>query len=190
MHGFDAVGESYVRYMKYYPRSEEDEVKSKNVWLKGHTDIGTITLLSSQPIAALQMLGPDGHWRWVRHIENAIIVNAGDGIEFLSGGFYRATIHRVVQPPMSQQSYNRLGVCYFAMTDDNVQLAPLLESPVLQRVGIKKHGRFGLDSVAPTMEAWRKARTSAYGRTELKASDEDKGVEEQVINGVVVKHYN
>jgi len=76
------------------------------------------------------------------------------------------------------------------MANDNVQLAPLLESPVLQRVGIKKHGRFGLDSVAPTMEAWRKARTSAYGRTELKASDEDKGVEEQVINGVVVKHYN
>jgi len=37
MHQFDAAGESYVRFMKYYPRPEEDEVKTKNVWLKGHT---------------------------------------------------------------------------------------------------------------------------------------------------------
>lgn len=39
------------------------------------------------------------------------------------------------------------------------------------------------------MEMWRKGRTSAYGQTDLKPSAE-KGVEEEVINGVVVKHYN
>ncbi|KAJ3537948.1 hypothetical protein NM688_g6591 [Phlebia brevispora] len=36
-HEYDADSETYVRFMKYYPRSEEDEIKTNNVWLKGHT---------------------------------------------------------------------------------------------------------------------------------------------------------
>jgi len=185
LHGYSAVGETYVRFMKYYPRSEEDELKTNNVWLKGHTDFGTITILYSQPVAALQILAKDGSWKWVKHIENALVINVGDALEFLSGGFYHATIHRVVQPPADQQSYTRLGVFYFATTDDNVALAPLLESPVLQRVGVTK----AFDGVEPlTMEAWRKGRTAAYGQSDLKQTGN--GIEEQIINGVVVKHYN
>jgi len=37
LHGFSSVGETYVRFMKYYPRSQAEELKTKNVWLKGHT---------------------------------------------------------------------------------------------------------------------------------------------------------
>ncbi|KAH7869542.1 Clavaminate synthase-like protein [Lentinula edodes] len=179
LHGWDTRSETYVRFMKYYPRSAEDEEKTKNVWLKGHTDFGTISILYSQPVAALQILARDGTWKWIKHIENAIVVNAGDAMEFLSGGFYRATIHRVVQPPPDQRQYTRLGIFYFCTADDDVRLAPLATSPLLQR-----------DEDAPLMVEWRKARTSAYGQTTLaKSTDEDR-VEEEVINGVVVKHYN
>lgn len=90
----------------------------------------------------------------------------------------------VVQPPQDQQSYARLGVFYFAMSDDDVKLAPLSRSPILQRVGIKH--RFEGEN-PPTMEQWRKSRTSAYGQSELTKKGE---VEEEIINGVVVKHYN
>lgn len=185
-HGYDHVGETYVRFMKYYPRSEEDETKTKNVWLKGHTDMGTITILWSQPIAALQILSPDGKWRWVRYIPNALVINVGDAMEFLSGGYYRATIHRVVQPPKDQQGYPRVGAYYFAMADDRVKLVPHAESPVLQRIGIKRQFE---DKDAPTMEQWRRGRTMAYGTSELKPGAEN-GVEEELINGVLVKHYN
>lgn len=106
-------------------------------------------------------------------------------MEFLSGGFYKATIHRVVQPPRDQRTYTRVGAFYFCMTDDNIRLVPLSESPVLQRVGIIR--RFS-DDQAPTMEQWRKARTAAYGQSELKKSEN--GVEVELINGVLVKHYN
>ncbi|KAJ7118451.1 Clavaminate synthase-like protein [Mycena crocata] len=195
LHGFSSVGETYVRFMKYYPRSQEEELKTKNVWLKGHTDFGTITVLYSQPVSALQILGQDGKWRWIKHIKNALVINAGDALEFLSGGYYRATIHRlvtsmrplVVQPPPDQQTYTRLGLFYFCMTDDAVRLAPFAESPVLQRVGIAR--RFA-DEDAPTMEEWRKGRTSAYGQSQLKSTSPEGKVEEEVINGVVVKHYN
>ena len=107
-------------------------------------------------------------------------------MEFLSGGFYKGTIHRVRQPPADQQGYPRLGVFYFALTDDDVVLRPLTHSPVLQRVGIQR--RWEDDAQAPTMEQWRKGRTSAYGTTQLKKKDAV--VEEEVINGVVVKHWN
>lgn len=72
------------------------------------------------------------------------------------------------------------------MPDDDLKLVPYADSPVLQRVGIT---RLCEDDLAPTMEEWRKGRSVAYGRTELKVSTE-KGVEEEIISGVVVKHYN
>ncbi|KAK2460814.1 hypothetical protein APHAL10511_007284 [Amanita phalloides] len=187
MHGYSAVGETYVRFMKYYPRSKDEEEKTKNVWLKGHTDFGTVTILYSQPVAGLQILSNVGKWKWVKHIPNALVVNAGDAMEFLSGGYYRATIHRVIQPPEDQQGYTRVGAFYFCMSDDDVKLAPLAQSPVLQRTGIKR--RFQ-DEDTPTMEQWRKGRTSAYGQSELKAAADGTSVDEEYINGVLVKHYN
>ncbi|KIK68322.1 hypothetical protein GYMLUDRAFT_35707 [Collybiopsis luxurians FD-317 M1] len=180
--------QTYVRFMKYYPRSEEEELKTNNLWLKGHTDIGSITLLYSQPVAALQIRTREGSWKWVKHIENAIVVNAGDAIEFLSGGLYSATIHRVIQPPSDQRAYTRLGLFYFAMAREDLKLKPLAESPVLQQT---KNGwvnqRFP-DTEAPTMEEWRKGRTKSYGIAELKVSN-TKGVEEEYLNGVLIKHY-
>ena len=103
----------------------------------------------------------------------------------LSGGFYKGTIHRVVQPPVDQRGYTRLGAFYFGMADDTVRLVPLAESPVLQRVGVQRRCK---DEDAPTMEEWRKARTRAYGQTVLKKNE--RGIEEEVVSGLVVKHYN
>ncbi|PIL28758.1 hypothetical protein GSI_08802 [Ganoderma sinense ZZ0214-1] len=185
IHDVDATGPGFVRFMKYYPRSEEDEAKTKNVWLKGHTDIGTITILWSQPISALQIMTPDGQWRWVRHIDNALVINIGDAMEMLSGGYYKATIHRVVQPPADQQGYERHGAFYFAMANDDVKLVPFVESPVLQREGIKRRIE---DENAPTMAEWRVGLTRSYGVSELKRKDVV--IEEQVVGGIVVKHYN
>lgn len=106
-------------------------------------------------------------------------------MEFLSGGYYKATIHRVVQPPKDQRGYPRLGIFYFTVTDDGVRLDPLTESPVLQRVGVKR--RFP-DAEAPTMEEWRKARTIAYGTSRL--TKEKSGHEVEIVNGIQVKHFN
>ena len=95
-------------------------------------------------------------------------------------------IHRVVQPPHDQGTYDRLGVFYFSMANDNVRLLPLSHSPVLQRVGIERRCP---DEEAPLAEAWRKERTISYGRVALKKGSEN-NTEEEVIEGIVVKHYN
>lgn len=94
----------------------------------------------------------------------------------------------MVQPPSDQRQRTRLGIFYFCMADDDVRLAPLVASPVLQRVGIKR--RFEKDEDAPLMVEYRKSRTAAYGKSELTRSTKEKDVEEEVIEGIVVKHYS
>ncbi|KAG0696878.1 hypothetical protein DFH29DRAFT_180683 [Suillus ampliporus] len=185
-HNFDGTAETCARFMKYYRRTKEEEEKSKNVWLKGHTDVGSITVLWSQPVGGLQIQAPDGRWKWVRHIDNALVINTGDMMDFFSGGYYKPTIHRVVQPPEDQRNYDRLGVFYFSMPDDNVRLLPYVESPVLQNVGIQRRCP---DEDAPLCVTWRKGRTTTYGRSDLKKGMEN-NIEEEVIEGIVVKHYN
>ncbi|KZP34083.1 Clavaminate synthase-like protein [Athelia psychrophila] len=166
---------------------EDTLVKTHNFDAKGETsDIGGVTILWSQPIAALQILSTQGKWQWVKHMDNALVINSGDVLQFLSGDFYKPTIHRVVQPPVDQRNQERLGAFYFTMPDDDLKLVPYAESPVLQREGIH---RLCEDEEAPTMEEWRKGRAVSYGRAALTVSTE-KGVEEEVVRGVTVKHYN
>lgn len=113
------------------------------------------------------------------------VINVGDTMEMLSGGFYKGTIHRVIQPPADQRGVARLGAYYFAMTDDNVRLLPFAESPVLKRVGVVRKIE---DKDAPMMADWRKGRVMAYGLKETKRKGDV--LEEQIVNGIVVKHYN
>ncbi|KIJ58912.1 hypothetical protein HYDPIDRAFT_33713 [Hydnomerulius pinastri MD-312] len=74
-----------------------------------------------QPVGGLQILSPDGKWRWVRHIDNVLVINTGDMMDFFTGGFYKPTIHRVIQPPADQSAYDRLGAFYFTMADDDLK---------------------------------------------------------------------
>ncbi|KAF9259643.1 Clavaminate synthase-like protein [Marasmius fiardii PR-910] len=197
MHDWNRVSESFGKFSPH-PHTEEDDAKANGIWFQGHTDFGSITLLYSQPVSALQILA-DGKWKWVKHLENAIIMNAGDSLEFLSGGFYKATIHRrnnrVIKPPADQRKATRLGCFFFVLVDDHVKLAPAASSPVLQRVGITRRLGYA-DEDAPTMKDWRRSRTLAYGADTKKDGTESKSkvigeakVTEEVINGVVVKHY-
>ena len=104
----------------------------------------------------------------------------------LSGGFYKATIHRVVQPPVDQRGLVRLGLFYFALADDDAQLKPIA-SPALEREGVVR--KFP-DDEAPTMEEWRKKRYMAYGFKKARATE--KATQEEIVdNGVyVLRYYN
>ncbi|TFY80315.1 hypothetical protein EWM64_g3696 [Hericium alpestre] len=186
MHPYDETNHSFFRFMAYNPRPEEDEAKSGGVWLKGHADHTSLSALWSQPVTALQIKDHDGNWRYIKHIDNALVINCGDTTEYISGGYYKSAIHRVIKPPEDQNGYRRVGIFYFHYTSDDTLLKPLLESPVLQREGLTKV----IDGPAPTQEEWRKARTASYGVTDLKKSPTEQGIEYEILNGVQVKHYS
>lgn len=124
--------------MKYHPRSAEEDAKAGNIWAKGHTDYNTLTFLFHQPVAGLQVQNPDDStsWRYVKSEPGAIIVNIADALEYLSGGFLKSTVHRVVRPPADQAEKPRLSLIYFARPEAAVRMEPL-QSPLLQRLGIQ-----------------------------------------------------
>ncbi|KAK7441025.1 hypothetical protein VKT23_016806 [Stygiomarasmius scandens] len=125
-----------LRYVMYHPPAEEDREKKKHLWVSGHTDFGSVTFLYSQPIAGLQVLTPNGQWRYIRHYPDHIIVSLGDSMEFVTGGVLKAAPHRVIEPPEDQRRLDRLGIVYFIPFLPDVKLS-LIDHPSLKELGAK-----------------------------------------------------
>lgn len=131
----EASGGGFGRLMTYFGQSENDNKLTGNTWLRGHSDSTGFTFIASQPIVALQILDyATNSWEYVKHVPGALIVNIGDGIEFLTGGYFRSTIHRVVNPFPSQQGYTRQSLIYFCKPAPRTVIDPnALNSPLLKR---------------------------------------------------------
>ena len=149
IHRYEEKGLEYLRYMKYYPRTVEEDQKVNNLWAKGHTDYNTLTFLFHQPVAGLQVQHQTtNEWKYVKSEPGAIIVNIADALEYLSGGFLKSTVHRVVRPPPDQADKPRLSLIYFARPEAVVQMKPV-KSPLLERLGyqLTESERKALESV-------------------------------------------
>ncbi|WFD01823.1 hypothetical protein MOBT1_000503 [Malassezia obtusa] len=184
-------GLDLLRYALYRPAPKEDDEKVSGVRLQGHTDFNSVSILWSQPITSLEVLMPDNKWRMVRHRPNALVLNLGDAMHFLSGGYLKQTIHRVVAPPEDQAHYNRLGLFYFALFNDDVPLTPLTDSPLVReaykgRNFFEEREKQGLP--APTAGDWERMRVRAYGQGNSKKGKD--GHDHEKIGGVDVTLYN
>ncbi|KAL4884935.1 hypothetical protein BJY04DRAFT_214819 [Aspergillus karnatakaensis] len=185
-HRYEEPGLEYLRYMIYHPRSEAEDAAAFNLWAKGHTDYNTLTFLFHQPIAGLQVLTPDGEWKYVKSNPESIIVNIADALEYLSGGFLKSTVHRVVRPPKDQVEKSRLSLIYFARPEASVRMKPL-ESPLLQRVGSKLDGNYAEALEGFTAEEWARARIAKDHRYRTGVVDRQ---EKEIIAGVPQQYYD
>lgn len=137
-HVYDVRGEDHLRYMHYAARPPADNHRVADLYVPGHTDLGSLTLLFRQPVAALQVLAADGAWKWVKPQDATITVNTADALTALTGGYIKSSVHRVHAPPPDQAHVDRLGVIYFARYDFSLSSAPppnhaTLPSPHLSR---------------------------------------------------------
>ncbi|KZO99487.1 Clavaminate synthase-like protein [Calocera viscosa TUFC12733] len=159
LHKYEQKSEDHLRYMKYGKYTPEENKKLGALWGRGHTDLGTFTLLFRQPVAALQIKDhTDGKWRWVKPQDATVTVNACDALSLLTGGYVKSTIHRVAVPPRDQQHVDRLGLLYFARPKNDLTLATVKESPVLQRDGFTQNEFEAGGFDVPTMEQWTYAK--------------------------------
>ncbi|CCE72894.1 Piso0_000496 [Millerozyma farinosa CBS 7064] len=136
-HRYNDPSDDHLRFMKYHPRSQEDDNLVENTWARGHTDFGTLTLLFNQLVSGLQIKTSSGKWRYVRPVDGGIICNVGDTLSFWSGGYFKSTIHRVVRPPPDQVDAPRIGVFYFVRPGDHAQVE-VAPSPLLRQLGLYK----------------------------------------------------
>lgn len=134
-HRYEEPSDDHLRYMVYHPRSLEDDRKVQNTWSRAHTDFGSLTLLWSQNVAGLQLKTPNGEWKYVPPVDNGIICNVGDTMDFWSAGYLKSTTHRVVRPPPDQDHIHRLGLFYFVRPGDDTDIKPA-PSPLLKRLGL------------------------------------------------------
>lgn len=186
-HRYDeAVSDCHLRYMKYHARDAETNAKLDNVWVKGHTDFGSLTLLFRQPVAALQVRGPDGAWKWVKPYDGSITVNVADALQFLTNGFLKSSIHRVVAPPPDQVNTDRLGVLYFVRPEDDLKLKPV-DSPVLKRLGYEPTEESKVVE-GITAGEWVKARVRAgVDRSKVARSEVS---EQEIVKGVNARYFD
>jgi isopenicillin N synthase-like dioxygenase len=91
-----------------------------------HRDSGVLTLLLAEPDShGLQVRGPHGYWIDVPARDGTFIVNIGELLEVATGGYLRATEHRV---HLSRPARPRISVPYFFNPRLDAQI-PVLSLP-------------------------------------------------------------
>jgi isopenicillin N synthase-like dioxygenase len=180
-HRYEEKSDCHLRYMKYHSRPADVNAQLGGVWVKGHTDFGSLTLLFRQPVAALQVRTPSEEWKYVKPYPGSITVNIADSLSFLTNGFLKSSIHRVVAPPPDQAHLDRLGVLYFVRPEDALELRPV-DSPVMKRLGYTKAG----EGEGMTAGEWVKARV----KTNVAKGSQTMQAEQEIMRGVKAKYYD
>ncbi|KAJ3466699.1 hypothetical protein MRS44_004263 [Fusarium solani] len=193
-HQYDVKGEDHLRYMHYAARGQEENQKLGALYVPGHTDLGTLTLLFRQPVAALQILNSENQWKWVKPQDGTITINTCDALTALTGGLIKSSIHRVHAPPADQAHIDRLGVLYFARPNNNVVLDPIDNSPLLKRLGLTSNVFTELGQHLTT-EQWVKVRQTQQQRPTVGAKITDGKYEHskkdlEILPGLHAKIHN
>ena len=86
-----------------------------------HCDYGSITLLFQDDVGGLQIESMEGKFVDAPPIENTVLINIGDLLQFWSGNILKSTKHRVVNTnnPEKQKRVRR-SLAYFVHPDDEV----------------------------------------------------------------------
>ncbi|KAH8807870.1 hypothetical protein F5884DRAFT_704232, partial [Xylogone sp. PMI_703] len=181
LHDYSGHDETWLRYMEYYDEyTAEEKAVTGGLWLIGHQDFTSLSLLFSQPMSSLQVRDYDDNskWKYVAHVPGAIIVNAGEVMLWWTGNYFKAAIHRVVEPPADQRGHNRCSVFYFCVPNDEVVINTLLEeSPVLRKAGVQMAHK---PEDAPTSKEWSNGRISITGRNAVFEGKDTNTVVEKV----------
>lgn len=189
LHSYDKHDESWARWMEYYHDDQPGQDNNNSLWLGGHQDMTALSLLFSQPMTTLQVrhYADESQWKYIPHIPGAIIVNAGEIMKWWTGDYFKAAVHRVVQPLSDQRGHDRSSFFYFVVPNDEVVINTLLEeSPVLRRAGVKKWFK---DAEAPTSKEWINNRIRVTGQKTLFKNSNDKKSEDQRIGNVTTTWY-
>jgi isopenicillin N synthase-like dioxygenase len=113
-------GHARIKLIRYPSVDQGDS----NQGVGAHKDSGFLTLLAQDNVGGLEVQG-DGRWIPATPIPGTFVVNIGEILELCTGGYLRATVHRVVSPPTGAE---RLSVAHFFGADLDAA-APLIALP-------------------------------------------------------------
>ena len=91
-----------------------------------HSDYGTFTILRTDEVPGLEIVGPDGEWIGVEPDPDFFIVNLGDTIAQWTNDRWRSTLHRVVPAAEPRQSF---AFFHMANWDARIECLPTCLEP-------------------------------------------------------------
>jgi isopenicillin N synthase-like dioxygenase len=86
-----------------------------------HTDSNMLTLLPAATGSGLELLNNKNEWMAVQTFKGDLVINAGDMLNFISGGKIRSTLHRV-ENKYKDPSQNRYSMPFFFHPDHSKAL--------------------------------------------------------------------
>ena len=107
----------------HYLADEEGTMDSEAHWARAHTDIDAWTILPKSTAEGLEVCDSNGNWIPVFVKEDAFVVNAGDFLEQFSNGYFKSSLHRVVQP--EDKSKERYSSVFFTHPRSECLIYPL-----------------------------------------------------------------
>ena len=113
-------GNSSALRTLYYPALK---TKSKPGQLRcgEHSDYGSITLLFQDGAGGLQVMNTSDEYVDAEPVEDSVIVNIGDCLQFQTKGILKSTKHRVLIPDdVDKQKIVRRSLAFFVQHDDDV----------------------------------------------------------------------
>lgn len=120
-------GNSILRLLHYppMPKGDADESGGLSVRAAEHEDINLLTLLLGAEEAGLQVKHRTGVWLSIDAPLGAVVVNAGDMLDRLTGGVIPSTTHRVVNPNAERAPHSRYSMPYFLHPANDFMLEAL-----------------------------------------------------------------
>ncbi len=112
--------QTLLRILHYPPLGEP--VPEGAIRAAAHEDINLITLLPTATEPGLEVLDNQGVWHRLPCAVGEIVVNVGDMLQLATGGYYRSTTHRVVNPSPAENR-SRYSMPLFLHPRPEVELA-------------------------------------------------------------------
>ncbi|MCX5567577.1 2OG-Fe(II) oxygenase family protein [Kaistia nematophila] len=117
----DASPATLLRILRYPPLTGEEEPGA--VRAAAHEDINLLTVLPASNERGLQLLTASGEWADVPSDFGTLVINVGDMLQEASGGFYKSTTHRVVNPSGEGARRSRVSIPLFLQPRPEVVLS-------------------------------------------------------------------
>ena len=108
-----------MKAMSYLPQ-ERQNADATQMGVTAHCDWSWLTFLVQDDVGGLEAQDIEGNWRKVNPLPQSLVVNTGELLEIETGGYLRASPHRVINERIDRQ---RFSVPVF--------INPALDAPIL-----------------------------------------------------------
>ncbi len=127
-----------LRILHYPPLSGTEPAGA--VRSAAHGDINLLTILVGATTSGLQVQDVHGNWHDVPSDKTSLVVNIGDMLETATEGYYKSTIHRVINPMKAHENVSRLSMPLFLHARSEVKISGERTQEILLNERLKELG--------------------------------------------------